>query len=351
MRKLRRIGVSELAALALLLSPVAASSMTLTPAPLASEYLLVGTGSSVEVVATAVSNFELGANNDVVPMSGLAGSVPALPGNALAVGTGILGNGDTAITNLNGVFNFSNIDVFGNMGIDCARPTVGNCQAGLSNSNFNGSPMTPSNGLNANVNLVPLLDELMMAAGAINAHSSDITLNFSDDGIWDTSLSIVLASGLTVFDFDTGVHDLSLNSENLLIDGPSDAFAVFRIPDDDNFNVSGSNIVVGDGGIGLNNVLFFSDKQDNMQHININGAIVNGVAFWDLGMMENGEIHLDNVQGCTQVIAGKVNLNNVRIGNCAFVIPEPATGSLLALGLAGLAATASRRSRRAQPKS
>ncbi len=303
-----------------LLVTLAASATALEPAIASSEYLLIGTGDAGRVgTSTAVSNFELGANSMVVPMSGLAGSVPPLPGNALSVTVGITGDGDVAITDTAGNFNYSNIDVWGNMGVDCASATVGPCIDGLSNSNFNGTPMTPSSGVNANVNLNPVLDELSDAELAINGLASDITLDFSDNGIWDTSLSIVLVPGLTVFDFDTGGNDLNLqNFSNLLIDGPADAFAIFRIPDDANFLVSQSNLVVGDGGIGLNNVLFFTDKQDNNAHISIDDAIVNGVAFWDVGNA-GGEIQFDNVQGCTQVVADKINLNDVRLNNCAFV--------------------------------
>ncbi len=143
--------------------------------------------------------------------------------------------------------------------------------------------------------------------------------------------------GITVFDFSTGGNDLDLTGENLLIDGPAGAFAIFRIPDEANFNVSQSNIVVGNSGIGLNNVLFYTDKPDNNQHVNVNDAIINGIAFWDLNM-DGGEITFNNVQGCTQVVADKINLNDVRLNNCSFVsAPEPGTFGLTALGLLGLA--------------
>ncbi|MEN8181075.1 MAG: hypothetical protein ABFS46_00920 [Myxococcota bacterium] len=106
------------------------------------------------------------------------------------------------------------------MGVDCASATVGPCINGLSNSNFNGTPMTSSNGVNANINLNPVLDELGDAELAINDLAGDILLDFNLDGIWDTDLTISLGSGLTVFDFLTGGNDLSLTFENLLIDGP-----------------------------------------------------------------------------------------------------------------------------------
>ena len=33
--------------------------------------------------------------------------------------------------------------------------------------------------------------------------------------------------------------------------------------------------------------------------------------------MQGGEINIDNAQGCTQLIADKVNLNDVRFNRCA----------------------------------
>ena len=143
-----------------------------------------------------------------------------------------------------------------------------------------------------------------------------------------------------MIDIDTGGNDLLLENTNLVFDGPSDAFAIVRVPDDANFNVSQSAILVGDGGIGLNNVLFFSDKADTDAHFNFNNLLVNGVAFWDLAMTGSESVW-NNVQGCTQVVGDKVNLNDVRLTNCAYVgaqVPEPSTLLLLFTGLAGLAA-------------
>jgi hypothetical protein len=304
-------------------------------APNTAEYILVGTGPQSTIgTSTAVSNFELGANTSAVPMSGLAGSVPALPGNAQTVFVGIGGNGDIANTHLDGNFDLSNIDVWGDTGIDCSGP-LSSCNTGLSNTNFNGAPMTTSNGLNGNVDLSAVSAELFSARATIPAFVGDnsILLDFSSDGIWDTQLTINLLPGITVIDFITGGNDLLLVNENLLINGPNDAFAIFRIPDEANFNVSQSNIVVGDSGIGLHNVLFYTDKPDNNQHVNVNDAIINGIAFWDLSM-GGGEITFNNVQGCTQAVADKINLNDVRLNNCAFApIPEPRTALLFAIGL------------------
>ena len=327
-----------LTSLATALLPLSATSLG-TFAPLTADYLLVGTGDqSIIGTATAVSDFELGANTSAVPMSGLAGSVPALPGGAQTVFVGIGGNGDIANTHFDGNFNLSNVDIWGDTGIDCSGP-ASSCNDGLSNTNFNGSPLSTSNGLNGNVDLSGVIGELSSVKATVPTLVGDhsLLLDFSSDGKWTSSLSLSLLAGLTVVDFDTGGNDLLLQNTNLLIDGPAGAYVIFRIPDEANFLVSQANIVVGNGGIGLNNVMFYTDKPDNNQHIKLENSIVNGVAFWDLSMT-GGEVTFNNVQGCTQAVGDKINLNDVRLNNCgAMIVPEPGTGMLLGLGLVGLA--------------
>ena len=129
-----RIRLSTIAALAALLMPVTASSMG-PPEAIAGEveeYLLIGLGSQITISTTvALSNFEIGSNCDLndpknagsgcqtaVPMSGLAGSVPALPGNALPVFIGVSNDGDVALTDIDGNFDYSNIQVWGQRGVD-----------------------------------------------------------------------------------------------------------------------------------------------------------------------------------------------------------------------------------------
>ena len=307
-----------------------------------SDYLLVGLGRQAVIgTSAAVSNFELGANSSSVPMSGLSGSVPSLPSNALPVLVGVGGNGDVAIPDTNGNFDVSNVELWGDTGIDCAG-SLGSCNTGNSNSDFNGSNLSNANGLNGGVDLSGVVSELATARSTIPTLVGDhsITLNFND-GKWDSDLVINLLSGLTIIDISTGGNDLLLENRNLLFDGGADASAIIRVPDEANFLVSQSNIVVGDGGIGLTNVLFYTDKPDNNQHVNVNDAILNGVSFWDLGD-EGGEITFNNVQGCVQAVADKINLNNVRLNQCGFAVPEPGPGVAFLAGLFVLAIAGAR---------
>jgi len=335
-------GARILAALAVLLLPGAALALSSPTETI--EYMLIGTGDADDIgTAVAISNSEIGANSFAAPGPGLVGSVPPLPAGTAPVFVGISGDGDVAVTDTGGNFDYSNIEFWGSVGTECTG-TTGSCNDGVSNTNYNGAPMTTSNGITGGVDHSGLIGELLDYKTDLPAavgDNPDIVLDFSADGKWDTNLTINLLSGLTVIDIDTGGNDLTLTNANLVFDGPSDAFVLIRVPDDANFLVNQSNILIGDGGIGFNNVLFYSLKGDNNQHFNINDAVINGIAFWDLGMA-GGEITFNNVQGCTQLIADKINLNDVRLTSCVAgvnmaPIPEPATGSLVALGALALA--------------
>ncbi len=103
-------------------------------------------------------------------------------------------------------------------------------------------------------------------------------------------------------------------------DGPAGAQAIFVVPDDANFLISNGNILVGDGGIDLDSVVIFSDKHDTNAHFSFDNTVINGVAFWSIGASgpatTGGEIAINNGQGCTQLIADKITLNDVRFGRC-----------------------------------
>jgi len=300
--------------------------------PAASEFVLVGTGDAdVSGTTIAISNFQIGANEASVPMPGLS-LVEPIPSDTIPVPTGVTGDGNMALTDPASTFNFSNLDIRGDLGVRCAG-SASSCNDGTSNTTFNGSSF-PGSGLTGDVDFAALRAGLSAERSAIPALPGDELLQF-DGGDWDTMLRIDLAPGLTVFDFDTGGNDLLLQNRNLVIDGPAGARAIFRIPDAANFLVSQAAILLGDGGVEPGSVLFYTDKPDNDAHFSFSNAVVNGVAFWDLGDA-SGEVAFNNVQGCTQVIGDKLNLNDVRLTRCAFVdAPEP-SGPLMLMTAASV---------------
>jgi len=166
----------------------------------------------------------------------------------------------------------------------------------------------------------------------------------SGDRSAESGLTTVnLSSGLNVIDIVTGGgKDFLIQESSLVIDGPADAFAIFRIPSDAKMNISNANVLVGDGGIGLNNVLFFSNRTDKGTHFGFSNTVLNGISFWTLNTT-GGSIDINNAQGCTQLIADKIVLNDVRFMRCGFGdttqrVPAPGGVLLLGVGLAGLGA-------------
>lgn len=311
----------------LLLAPRPADALGESVAP----YLLVGTGNAdVAGTTVAISNFEIGLNDASVPMPGLT-LVEPIPLGTLPVPVGITGDGDVATTDPGGRFDLANLTIEGVLGVRCAS-VAGTCNDGVSATTFNGLPF-PANGLTGGVSFTGVLADLSAARAEIPALPADDVLVFPG-GDWNLDL-VELPVGLTVLDIDTGGNDLLLQNGNLVIDGPPGAIGIFRIPDDANFLISQATILLGDGGIEPGNVLFYTDKPDTDAHFNFSSALVNGVAFWDLGRSA-GEVSFDNVQGCTQVIGDKLNLSGVRLTRCAFAVPEPGQGALAAGALATL---------------
>ncbi|MFN0136881.1 MAG: hypothetical protein ACKVS9_12285 [Phycisphaerae bacterium] len=367
------------------LSGVLASSTLLAALPpqttFSRDYLLIGMGPVNESngrpgvgQAVNVNNFELGANKAPVPSTsgfltggssggpGLLGNVPNIPLIARPVSSGVCYDGNIAITHFDGVFNLQDVGVYADLGIRVARSRSA-ADVGTSNSFYNdpfffpntftssgftnpgvnnntggnGVDVNPNEadqntridkprqtGVVGNYNFAPLLAELVSARGAINALLRTGTLDLRSSGgqIQSQTRVINLAPGLNVIDVLTNGNDFLLDNSNLILNGPADAVAIVRIPDNAKFNISNGNVLVGNGGIGLNSVLFYTDRPDNAGHYNFNNAVLNGVAFWSLGA-SGGEIVINNSQGCTQLVADKINLNDVRFCRCAFAPPAP----------------------------
>ena len=299
--------------------------------------------------ATNTNNFELGANKAPVPSTSgfytgngggggpdLAGNVRPLPGNAAPVFIGIGGEGNIAITSSDGVFNLQDVGVFAdpNIGIQTAQSLPAS-DAGTSNSFFNDPNEYPNTfdtlvsdgnkidangagaftaeqttridldgtpgsvGVNDSFDFTSLLAELFgpigakmtipgLGATAFLDVSTGIGIGPSPGEIKNIDHTILLLPGLNVIDVVTGGGiDFKLDYANLVIQGGENDFAIIRIPDDANFLVSNSNILIGDGGIGLNNVVFYTDREDNASHFGFSNTVINGVAFWSLAMIWN----------------------------------------------------------------
>ena len=306
-----------------------------------SDYLIVG--QYVNDTAVDVSNYELGR------VSALAGSAPTVnwPGVGPTVSTTATYDGNVAITKSSGTVKLSDVDVYADLGIDCAA-SYNNCTdtgSNLSNSRYDaalGAPGLTSigngNGVNGGVGMATVMSDIATAKAVISALSATASIPTTSGDI--TSDTIVnLSSGLNVLDFSgTGGSDITVKA-NLIFQGGLDAVAVVLVNDGAIFKTSQGNLVIGDGGIDLDNVVIVSQNDGTGANFDLSNTIINGVALWDLGDgMSN--MSLDNVTGCTQLVGDDVDIQNVRLSRCAFdatAIPVPPAIWLFgsALGLLG----------------
>jgi hypothetical protein len=327
-----------------------AQSLTLSTTYL-DHYLLVG---QIESKALDSSLLEFGSVNNL-SMGGIGVSGP---GVSPTLGT--FYDGNIAITNSNGTVTTSNIDIYADRGIECTG-SFDDCTdegGNLSNTRYDDAAggtglrtISNGDGVNGGVDLAGLISDITGAKelGDITMFDQSISTTGGtiDSNVMGSNDYLVnLVSGMNLIDF-SGVNgsDVKLEDANLIFQGPSDATAVVIVPDTSNFLVSKGNLVIGDGGIGLNNVLIASLKDDSNAHFSFSNSIVNGVAFWDLGM-GGGEVNFSNVAGCTQVVGDKLNFNDVNLSRCGFsatVIPVPAAVWLFGSGLIGLIGIARRK--------
>ena len=357
-----------------------------------SQYLLIARMQINGNQDISTNNFELGGNNAPVPATGnfldggssggptLQGAVPALPSNAAPVLQGRTFDGNIAVTDPRGEFHLQDVGVYAdrNIGIRVAGPAANsatlnqssnaffndpnqfpntfdtNTQTGLSvnpgaavqSTRIDNAGVPGNAGVTYSVDHSGLITELAAARTAINRLIATDVLLTGGTGVISSDTKISLSSGLNVIDINTGGNDLLLNNVNFVIDGSADAFAIFRLPDNDNMLIANSNILIGNGGIGLNNVMFYTDQPEGDTHFAFDNTIINGIAFWSLGP-NGGNITINNAQGCTQLVADLINLNDVRFIRSSF-IPAPSSGLVI---LAGASLLSRRRRRRSGGKS
>ena len=342
---------------------IAGSDALFTFGGLTDDWLLIGTASgSFGTTVSVNSGFELGAHlplDGLVPTDGSPdiGDVTK-PAGATSPTIGIGLNGDTALTNTSGTFNFQDLDgasrlgattgrsgIYGDTGVQCSQSATG-CTSGNSNNFFNStgvfpmpnSPLSTSNGIlgGSSATLSGLRDELTAYSNPLTGISglpSDGTLL---GGTFSGDLTInLLNSGIHVLDV-AATGDWNLGNFDIVVNGSADSFLIIRIPDGVNMLTSNSWIGIGTGGIGTNNILFYTDQSNNNGHFNFNNTVFNGVSFWDLSSA-GADLSVSNGQGCAQFISDQIVMNNVRFNNCAFSpttnVPEPAMLLLLSSGL------------------
>jgi hypothetical protein len=191
---------------------------------------------------------------------------------------------------------------------------------------------TPGNaGVTYGFNFTTLIGELSAARTAINGLPATGTLDTSGNGgKISTHTTFNVGSGVNVIDILTGGNDFLIENSNFVINGPADAIVIFRLPGTRDMLISNSNVLLGLGGIQHGSVMFYTDQNEQGTHFNFNNTIIDGAVFWSLSPA-GGTININNAQGCTQLVADIVDLDNVRFGSCVLV-PEPGTLLLLLLG-------------------
>ncbi len=336
-----------------------------------SPYLIISRNIYSGNADVASNNFELGANKAPVPSTdsfldsgggpSLAGNVPDLPDNAAAIFQGVGYGGNIAITDPAGEFELQDMGVYADPQIGIRVASQNTSVNKSSNAFFNDPNMFPNTfnvGTQTGVDVNPgdadqttridapnnagvtygydhsdLLAELAAARSAINALSATGTLDVSGNGgKINSDYTFTAGPGLNVIDIITGGNDFLVENSNFVIDGPMGALVIFRLPGLDNMLISQANILIGEdaNGIGPESVLFYTDQNEDDTHFSFSNTVLGRVAFWSLSDA-GGVIDISNAQGCTQLIADVVDLDDVRFNRCAFV-PEPATLAMLGCG-------------------
>jgi len=351
------------------------------PTTQSENYLIVANDMMMSTALAGGTGYEIGSNNAPVPATGdgecsptLLGNIAPLPEGILQLASGRSNDGNIAITDPLGRFSLAGYGVYADLGIRVANPSADAADDGSSGSFFNdpvddgtgntfqgfpnsyndlsgGAELCPPTmgtaanaifgttpaGVIPNFPFAPLINELAAARTAIEAEppsfGTGTTLDVSPSGILSVDTTIELGPGKNIIDIVTGGGvDFKLQDLNLVINGSFNSFVIFRVPDDAIMDIANSNILVGNGGIGLGNVLFFSNKTSDA--FKFSNTVLNGIAFWALDLQDSKLDVSNGMQGCTQLIANEVLLSNVRISRCAFkFIDFPVGGSLIPIDM------------------
>jgi hypothetical protein len=313
-----------------------------------------------DAAASSLLGFSTGQTKDFL----LIGTGPRSYAYGVDVDNRALRGGDIAITSPTGDIELSNVTHInpGGQGIRTTQSTFSDVTNGISNSTFNGSAYSSSNGITLNYSFNTLNQDLADARTWINGLTATQTreTNYVGSNALTSIFTINLQSGLNVIDLGMAGSDFSISNATLRIDGPEDAVAIFRVVNGKSFLTS--NAIIDNNTGKHDNVMFYSDSSKT-QAFNLSNMLNYGgnepmphpqdipgilsVSFWALGT--EAEININNAIGCTQLVAYKINLNDVDFGLCAFdpgnggdippVIPLPMAvwGGMVLLGGIGSA--------------
>ena len=359
------------------------------------KYLIVGNEVRDAGIAVDVSNTELGADRQVlsdgssVPNSqgtaspntlsvfyqgGDRWKTPGNPDSALAadIFEGIDWTGNVAVTSSEGQFNMSNVDLYADIGVQCAD-TVSDCISSVSNTNYFPDQSTTSAGsvgsgagVTGNVNFVDGLP----ADAFIDAEKIEKQNRKDGSGPLVTDLDLVDTTdigtggfvksftgggnndGIAVIDIINGKDTFNLDDSDWILNSTEDRLAIVRVKGATNFNISNSSILLGRGYVEGDPISYIQNQIGAIfvktggesvgstdEVFNFNNVVLNGIGIWDLVTVDDtGKTQsvFQNGQGCGSFIGSQQRHSNVRWNRCATPVPEPLTilGSGLALGFA-----------------
>ncbi|MBW2362729.1 MAG: hypothetical protein JRG84_17675 [Deltaproteobacteria bacterium] len=267
-----------------------------------------------------------------------------LPVGATAPQTGNYNDGNIAITHRKGTYDFSDIDIYADVGVRCQNGATGRCREGWSGSSLSGGGTFADDsilmgqieaeldGFKATIaGLSPT--DTWTVSGAGNKSGSGIW-KIGSDGV-DENTTITLGTGQNVIVIDTDGNDAKINNAGLVVNGAAGSSVVFILKDQEqNFLFTDASITYGMDGIGGDAIVFAMLDGGNDSNFDFSKVIVNGAKFWDLSQ-DGGQINMDNVQGCGQWTADHLNFNDVQLARCkppSQAIPEPGAATLMAAG-------------------